>query len=618
MKALNRISPSNELLLYGEIGAWADSLDADSVLSQLEALDSDEIAVRIHSSGGLVMEGLAIYNRLKNSPKRVTVYIDGLAASIASVIAMAGDHVVMPENSWLMVHKPHLQTAGTANDLRKNADVLDSFEQTLIQIYKVKTGLPEEIIKEMLEKETWISAKDALEKGFVDEIQQPIKAAAHIDLSALKSVPKEVSQMTDAALAENKAELERVNAIQSLALKHKIPASMATNLIDQAVPLSEAKSQILEYLAEKDAKGMVGRGAIVESNDGGPDARLEAFSEVMAARNGIGRASDFASQYMHLSAVDMARAMLEAKGISTRSMAPSAIAAKAMHSTSDFPVLLQQTGDRVMRMAYETASAPFRAVAKKRLATDFRPLTSVQLSEAPSLDLVKEGGEYKYGSMTESQESYSLQTFGKIFQITRQAVVNDDLGAFVETASRFGQAAAERENAELSKLVTSNVKLSDNKALFHADHSNLGSAGVISTTTLTEARKMMRKQKGLDGKTPIDARPKYLIVPAAMETTAEQLLAAIYSTTVAEVNPFSGMLELLVDPRLDAISETAWYLFADPAVLPCLEYAHLEAEQGLFTEIENGFDTDSVRIKARLDFGAGVLDFRGAFKNAGA
>lgn len=623
-KPMNRISPSGELMLYGAIGEWADELTADDVLRKLETMDAAEIVVRIHSSGGMVMDGLAIYNRLKASDKRVTVHIDGLAASIASVIAMAGDEVLMPENAWLMIHSPWNQTIGTANEHRKVADTLDGFEQTLIQIYKTKTGLPEKQIREMLQNETWLNAQDALELGFIDEIVTPVRVAASLDISGLKSVPKEVIDMTtttvetQAAATDAKAELKRIAEIKNLAIKYSIAADTAANWIDTGTSLSDVRAAVLDMLAKQDAKANVGNGAVCYDNDGGTQGRVTAMAEALAARQGVVAAGEQARAYMHLSVADMARNLLEARGTRTSGMAPSGVVAMALHSTSDFPILLQSTGDRVLRKAYEQASAPFRAISRFRTARDFRPLTSVQLSEAPSLLEVKEGGEYSHGSMAEALESYSLKTFGRIFGISRQALINDDLGAFLDVAARYGRAAAETENAEISKLVTGNVKLADNKTLFHADHGNLGTAGALSETTLSEARKMMRKQKGLDGKTPVDARAKFLVVPAALETAAEKLLSTIYATTTAETNPFSGMLELLIDPRLDAISESAWYLFSDPSVLPCLEYAHLESAPGLYTEIENGFEIDGVRIKARLDFGCGALDFRGAFKNAGA
>lgn len=134
-EAKNRICSQGDLLLYGEIGNWDDDLDAESVVNQLEQLDPNNITVRIHSGGGVIIDGLAIYNRLKQSKAHITVYIDGVAASIASVIAMAGDTIYMPENSWLMIHKPWNLAAGTADDMRKHVDVLDGFEDTLVNIY---------------------------------------------------------------------------------------------------------------------------------------------------------------------------------------------------------------------------------------------------------------------------------------------------------------------------------------------------------------------------------------------------------------------------------------------------------------------------------------------------
>ena len=128
----------------------------------------------------------------------------------------------------------------------------------------------------------------------------------------------------------------------------------------------------------------------------------------------------------------------------------------------------------------------------------------------------------------------------------------------------------------------------------------------------------MRLQKGLDGKTPIDARPKFLIVPASLETGAEQMLKEIYAATVDSANPFSNSLELIVDPRLDSLSETAWYLFSDPSLLPVLEYAYLESEEGPQFATREGWEVDGIEFKVRLDLGAGILDHRGAYLNQGA
>ncbi len=159
----------------------------------------------------------------------------------------------------------------------------------------------------------------------------------------------------------------------------------------------------------------------------------------------------------------------------------------------------------------------------------------------------------------------------------------------------------------------------DSTALFHANHGNLASSGgAISVTTLGAARQAMRLQKGLDKSTPIDARPKYLVTPAALETVAEQYLTQLAANQASSVNPFSGQLTLIVDPRLDAKSATAWYLASDPNVIDTIEFAYLEEAQGPQILLREGWDVDGMEFKVRLDYGAGVLDWRGLYRNSGA
>jgi hypothetical protein len=240
------------------------------------------------------------------------------------------------------------------------------------------------------------------------------------------------------------------------------------------------------------------------------------------------------------------------------------------------------------------------------------------LGEAPELLKVNEHGEVTRGGMAEAKQSYTLATYARIFGITRQALVNDDLGAFAEMSQKFGRAAAEFIAKELVAKLTSNPTMDDGVVLFHATHGNLGTAGVISITTLAEALKLMRLQKGLDGKTPVDVTPKYLVVPAALEVVARQYVAQINATKASDVNPFNADLEVVVDPRLDANSATAWYLAADASSIDTIEYSFLEGEPGPQFESRAGFDVEGIETKVRLDFGCGVVDHRGLFKNAGA
>lgn len=164
-----------EILLYGVIGedGYWDDVTSKQFAEDLKAVeDAVKINVRINSPGGDVFAGQAIYSMLKRCKSEVIVYIDGLAASIASIVAMSGDKIIMPKNAMMMIHKPWTITAGNANDMREEADTLDKIEESLISVYTDKTGLSAEEIKTLLEDETWLTASDALEKGFIDEIEE--------------------------------------------------------------------------------------------------------------------------------------------------------------------------------------------------------------------------------------------------------------------------------------------------------------------------------------------------------------------------------------------------------------------------------------------------------------
>jgi hypothetical protein len=243
----------------------------------------------------------------------------------------------------------------------------------------------------------------------------------------------------------------------------------------------------------------------------------------------------------------------------------------------------------------------------------------VQLGEAPALETVNEHGEFKRGTIGEGAESYQIATVGKVFAISRQVVINDDLDAFTRVPMLFGRSAANYESNLVWGILTANAAMADGVTLFHASHSNLGSAGAISDTTLTEARKQMRLQKGLDGTTVLNLMPTQLIVPAALETTAKKYLATeIRPGKASDVNPFAGSMSLVVEPRLDGSSPTAWFVAADPGQIDMIELAYLQGQRGVYIETRNGFDVDGVEIKARLDVGAKAIDHRGLFKNAGA
>ena len=159
-----------EVFIYGDIGGWMDGIGADEFARELKSLKVTEITARINSGGGSVFEGQAIYNSLVNHPAKVNVVIDGIAASIASVIAMAGDNISITEGSHIMVHKPWSMAMGDANSMRKEAEVLDSLESGIIDIYAARTGKSRDKLEKWVANETWFKGAAAVDAGFADNV----------------------------------------------------------------------------------------------------------------------------------------------------------------------------------------------------------------------------------------------------------------------------------------------------------------------------------------------------------------------------------------------------------------------------------------------------------------
>ncbi|WP_165921261.1 head maturation protease, ClpP-related [Paenibacillus albiflavus] len=180
---LNKTNDSTaEMLLYGVISDtswWGDEVTPKQFADDLKALgDVGTINVRINSAGGDVFAGVTIYNLLKTHSAKVNVYVDGLAASIASIIAMAGDRIIMQEGSMMMVHNPWTFAMGDSNDLRGVADFLDTVRSSLVNIYVSKTGLSNEEVIALLDAETWMTAQETVDAGFAHEVAQEVKVAA--------------------------------------------------------------------------------------------------------------------------------------------------------------------------------------------------------------------------------------------------------------------------------------------------------------------------------------------------------------------------------------------------------------------------------------------------------
>lgn len=413
------------------------------------------------------------------------------------------------------------------------------------------------------------------------------------------------------------------NSFGKFGKAHGVAELQAKCLADVNCSEQSAGTQLLEMLArgaESAAGNYIPTGT-------GSDRRGADFKEAcihsLLIRAGVRvpNASPLVRDVERMNITAMAESILSMSGQRVSGMARSDII-KAALSTSDFPELLSNTAGKSMTLGYENEPATHAIWTAEKEVANFKEQSFAALSEAPGLLEVLEGGEYKHGIFGEGAEKFAIKTFGRILEITRQALINDDLGAFTQMPAAFGSSARRTEADIVYAKLTGATVLSDNKTLFHADHGNLAVAGTaLSVDSLGAARAAMRRQRGQGGIGYIDPQPRFLIVPVTMESKAESILSSLVMPGAQ--NDASNLqwirnLTLVADPRLDDVSPTAWYLSASPHQIDTIVRAYLAGQPRPFYEEQLEFNKDSMGIKCRLDFGCGVIDYRGLYKNPGA
>lgn len=460
----------------------------------------------------------------------------------------------------------------------------------------------------------WKAGKDTSGERTMTATKWSIREASFVAVPAdptARTRSRDLPGLTDRA-SDNRA-------IRELARRAGVPA-LADDLIDRGATIDQARAAIMSEMLDRNVIVRSGRDHNMLTLDN-PAVMVRAMGEALYCRVAPqSNPSGEARQFIGLTIPEMAREVLRRQGVATTGMSTDTVITRALHTTSDFALILGDTVGRTLRASYGAAPAGVRQLARETTAPDFRKKSRLMLDASGfTLEKVNEAGEFKSGTMAEAGESYAVDSYGRIFGISRKALVNDDIGAFSDLARRLGQAAAGFEAQFLVNLLIANAGLgpvmSDGNELFDAAHGNVsGSGAAPSELTLSAARLAMRKQTGPGGGL-IAVTPRYLLVPSELETPSEKLLTEIQATTTEDVNPFAR-LSLIVEPRLT--SATRWYLVADPAGIDGLEFSYLAGAPGPQIESRAGFEVDGVQTKVRLDYGAGFVDWRGWYSNAGA
>ena len=301
---------------------------------------------------------------------------------------------------------------------------------------------------------------------------------------------------------------------------------------------------------------------------------------------------------------------------------------RAGFSTMSLPGVLGNVSNKLLLDSYNAFPSVFRIVAKKLTANDFKTHTGYRMTASTTFEKLGPAGEIKHGTFTESSYPYAVDTFAKMFSLTRQSIVNDDLGSFESLPRQIGRGAAEAIEHAAWTLVLANTA-----TFFGSGNSNYISGGgsVLQSSSLASAVEKMLKQVDENGK-PISVFPKYLVVPPELKATADELYVsrtvntggASTSDRVPNANPFFGLYQPLVTPYLSnalytGYSTTAWYLFGEAADVPTFGIAYLNGVENPVVETEDAdFSTLGVQFRGYLDFGVCQIDPRGGIKSAGA
>ena len=659
-----------EVLIYGNIGdRWnEDGVVASELVRDLSALQADTINLRINSYGGSVPDGLAIYNALRRHKAAVNVFVDGVAISCASYIAMAGDTITMAKNAQMMIHGPWTIAACNAIGLREQADILDRYAKAMASAYADKSGKTYEDALALLTdgKDHWFLADEAKAEGFADEVGEEVAVAASLassfDLSRFKAAaptaacaPQQVPQPAAAAVTTKEASMpapvpaagqpaatpfartkddnaQVIAMFKPFAARPEIAALQTEVLADPGLTIETIQARLLAEMG-KGAEPANPQNAFpkIETVSDEGDKRKDAVVASILARAGVAqdaaaRAALSSNPYRGDRLLDTARASLQRAGVSVSGMTPMEVVAAAFtQGTSDFPVLLENAMHKTLQAAYATAALTWNRFCATGSVSDFRAHNRYRTGSFGSLDAVNELGEFVNKSIPDGEKaSITAGTKGNIINLSRTAIINDDLGAFVGLSNMLGRAAARTVEADVYALLALNSgagpTMGDGKALFHADHGNITTGAAITMAALDLDRVAMASQKDVSGNDYLDLRPAVLLVPIGLGGTARSINDAQYDPDTAnklqKPNIVNGLFRDIVDtPRMTG---TRRYLFADPSEAPVLEVAFLDGNQNPYLELQNGFDVDGARYKVRLDYGVGAIDYRGAVTNAGA
>lgn len=398
---------------------------------------------------------------------------------------------------------------------------------------------------------------------------------------------------------------------------------LAAGFIERGSSIEAVNAELIRVLAETNYRSekpltpsniSVGKESSEKRDEGIFNAILHRVNPSKYELQDIGR------EWRGMSLVDYAREFLPE---SQRRGSPEDIVKRSFMTTSNFKNLLGNVAERTLQDQFRSVPRTFEPFVRRGLVNDFKPVGRTRLTDMSGLVRIPEHGEFKAAEITDvNGQPLRVETYGRKFSLTRQAIINDDLGAFDQLPAMIGRKAATLESQLIYSILKSNPVMNDGLALFSTGHGNLAATpAALTDDSLSAALLAYRGQTTEDDEEFIDISPRYLLVPPALEATALRLMATINPVETANVNLYAGRFQIIVEPRLSAAaggSDTAWYLMPSKADIETIELANLRGAEGIQIEQVDAEDILGVTWRAYYDVGASAIEWRGMYKNAGA
>lgn len=441
-----------------------------------------------------------------------------------------------------------------------------------------------------------------------------IATRANIDGNVLQAA---ISAGTTSAVFREMADIATRSGLDAAALQTAISTSMAVDgFRAQAFDAMASRSNATRTNGSHTQMGREEQETRRAGMTAAIVARLTRATALTSAARDAVVIPEHARAYGEMGFAEMAAECIGYRGHLRTPRQVAEVIERAMHSTSDFPAIFAGAISQRLLARYQAATPTYRLIAARYLAADFRFNNLVRAGDFPQLQPVTETGEIKSGSFSESKEGIRVYPYGVQFNLSRQMIINDQLGALDQMLGSYGDRVTDWENAKVMALLVSNpAMLTDNVAMFHASHGNLGSASAVNVAGVGAGRAAMAKQKSLDN-ILLNLQPSVILSGPDKQTEAEQLVTSITPAAIASTVP-EGIRR--IKPVSDGnLTGNAWYLFADPNVAPAIMYALLEGYEGPRLKTEDKFGSQGMAVSLEHDFGVGAVDYRGAHKNPGA